>query len=69
MGRVGWDEFPHDYTRVTCLEHHIRYYQTISGLDQVIGSMLADHKVRWEITAQEYSLNEICFGALLLYGN
>ncbi len=34
--------YPYDYTRPTCLEHHIRYYQTITGLDQVIGNMLAD---------------------------
>ena len=34
--------YPYDYTRSTCLEHHIRYYQTITGLDHVIGGMLAD---------------------------
>ncbi|KPK42153.1 MAG: hypothetical protein AMJ65_08100 [Phycisphaerae bacterium SG8_4] len=34
--------YPYDYTRPTCLEHHIRYYQTITGLDHVIGGMLAE---------------------------
>ncbi|HUT95083.1 MAG TPA: sulfatase-like hydrolase/transferase [Thermoguttaceae bacterium] len=34
--------YPYDYTRLTCLEHHIRYYQTITGLDHVIGRLLAD---------------------------
>ena len=33
--------YAYDYTRPTCLEHHIRYYQTISGLDHAIGGMLA----------------------------
>jgi arylsulfatase A-like enzyme len=34
--------YPYDYTRPTCREHHIRYYQTITGLDHVIGGLLAD---------------------------
>ena len=34
--------YPYDYTRLTCLEHHVRYYQTITGLDHVIGRLLAD---------------------------
>jgi len=34
--------YPYDYTLLTCREHHIRYYQTITGLDHVIGGMLAD---------------------------
>lgn len=34
--------YPYDYTRPTCLEHHVRYYQTITGLDHVIGKVLAD---------------------------
>jgi arylsulfatase A-like enzyme len=34
--------YPYDYTRPTCREHHIRYYQTITGLDHVIGELLAD---------------------------
>jgi len=41
MGRRT-QTYPYDYTRPTCLEHHIRYYQTITGLDHVIGGMLAD---------------------------
>ncbi len=31
--------YDYDYTRETCLEHHIRYYQTITGLDMAIGKM------------------------------
>ena len=38
--------YTYNYTRPTCLEHHIRYYQTITGVDQVIGRMLADLKRR-----------------------
>lgn len=34
--------YSYDYTRPTCLEHHIRYYQTITGLDHVIGRLLAE---------------------------
>ncbi len=34
--------YPYSYTRRTCLEHHVRYYQTITGLDHVIGDMLTD---------------------------
>jgi arylsulfatase A-like enzyme len=34
--------YPYSYTRPTCLEHHVRYYQTITGLDHVIGELLAD---------------------------
>jgi len=32
--------YPYSYTIPTCLEHHVRYYQTISGLDHVIGGFL-----------------------------
>ncbi|MBM3858427.1 MAG: DUF4976 domain-containing protein [Verrucomicrobia bacterium] len=32
----------YNYDRATCLEHHVRYYQTITGLDHVIGKLLAD---------------------------
>jgi arylsulfatase A-like enzyme len=32
----------YDYDRGTCLEHHVRYYQTISGLDHIIGGLLDD---------------------------
>jgi len=31
----------YDYDREICREHHIRYYQQITGLDQIIGDMLA----------------------------
>lgn len=34
--------YQYNYTRETNTEHHIRYYQTISGLDKVIGELLAD---------------------------
>jgi arylsulfatase A-like enzyme len=34
--------YVYDYNRVTCLEHHIRYYQTITGLDHVIGRLRED---------------------------
>ena len=30
----------YDYDREICHEHHIRYYQQITGLDQVIGRMV-----------------------------
>lgn len=31
--------YSYDYDRKICLEHHIRYYQQITGLDKVIGEM------------------------------
>jgi len=31
----------YDYERTLCYEHHIRYYQQITGLDQVIGAVVA----------------------------
>jgi arylsulfatase A-like enzyme len=34
--------YQYAYTRPTCLEHHVRYYQTITGLDHVIGGLLED---------------------------
>ena len=34
--------YPYNYTVETNTEHHIRYYQTISGLDHAIGELLAD---------------------------
>ncbi len=36
----------YNYDRATCLEHHIRYYQTITGLDHVIGGLLDELKKR-----------------------
>jgi arylsulfatase A-like enzyme len=38
--------YVYDYDLATCREHHIRYYQTITGLDHVIGGLLADLKKR-----------------------
>ena len=38
--------YPYSYTRPTCLEHHVRYYQTISGLDEAIGGLMADLEKR-----------------------
>lgn len=32
--------YSYDYDIGTCLEHHIRYYQQITGLDKVIGEMM-----------------------------
>jgi arylsulfatase A-like enzyme len=32
--------YTYSYDPVTCREHHIRYYQTITGLDHTIGNML-----------------------------
>ncbi len=37
-GRNGVYEF--SYTRETCREHYIRYYQLITGLDKVIGDLM-----------------------------
>ncbi len=33
------DTYPYDYTPSTCREHHIRYYQTITGLDHAVGQL------------------------------
>ena len=38
--------YSYDYDLATCREHHIRYYQTITGLDHIIGGLLADLKKR-----------------------
>ena len=34
--------YQYNYTRETNAEHHIRYYQTIAGLDYVIGEFIKD---------------------------
>lgn len=34
------------YNRKTCLEHHIRYYQLITGVDHVVGQMIESLKKR-----------------------
>lgn len=38
--------YVYDYDLATCREHHIRYYQTITGLDHVLGGMRAELKRR-----------------------
>jgi arylsulfatase A-like enzyme len=38
--------YVYSYDRQTCLEHHIRYYQTITGLDHVIGQLREDLRRR-----------------------
>lgn len=32
--------YPYDYDTISCMEHHIRYYQQISGMDKVVGDMV-----------------------------
>ena len=39
QGRAN-QTYIYDYDRESCLEHHIRYYQQISGMDKVIGDMV-----------------------------
>jgi arylsulfatase A-like enzyme len=34
--------YPYSYTPSTCREHHVRYYQTLSGLDHVIGGLMGE---------------------------
>lgn len=36
--------YAYNYTRETCLEHHYRYYQQITGLDKVIGQIMDELK-------------------------
>ena len=38
--------YTYNYTRPTNLEHHVRYGQTISALDQVIGDLVSDLEQR-----------------------
>ncbi|MGB0743894.1 MAG: sulfatase-like hydrolase/transferase [Opitutales bacterium] len=38
--------YPYNYDWQTCLEHHYRYYQQITGLDVVIGDLLEGLKQR-----------------------
>jgi arylsulfatase A-like enzyme len=38
--------YSYNYDLSACREHHVRYYQTITGLDHVIGGLLADLKRR-----------------------
>lgn len=34
--------YPYNYDRTTCLEHHIRYHQLLTGLDLAVGGLLDD---------------------------
>ena len=43
-GRIKTYEY--DYTIETTKEHHIRYYQTITGVDQVIGKLMHNLKMK-----------------------
>jgi arylsulfatase A-like enzyme len=36
--------YPYNYTAATCREHHVRYYQQITGLDHEIGRLVAELK-------------------------
>jgi arylsulfatase A-like enzyme len=38
--------YDYDYDPVSCREHHIRYYQTITGLDKVIGELVENLEKR-----------------------
>jgi arylsulfatase A-like enzyme len=38
--------YGYDYGLESCREHHIRYYQTITGLDQVMGEFINKLKMR-----------------------
>ena len=38
--------YVYDYETVSCKEHHVRYYQQISGLDKVIGDMVQSLKLK-----------------------
>ena len=38
--------YDYDYNIKTCREHHIRYYQTITGFDHIIGGLRAELKQR-----------------------
>ncbi len=44
--------YKYDYHRVSCREHHVRYYQQISGLDREIGRLVETlkHKGLWQNT-------------------
>ena len=36
--------YVYDYDTVSCKEHHVRYYQQITGVDKVIGDMMSSLK-------------------------
>ena len=46
QGKGRRQTYSYNYDLATCREHHVRYYQTITGLDHVIGGLLADLKRR-----------------------
>lgn len=49
--------YKYDYDRVSCKEHHIRYYQQITGLDQEIGELVdtLKRKKLWQKTVIIYA--------------
>ena len=50
--------YQYSYTRPTCTEHHVRYYQTISGIDHAIGGLLK------ELTERDLADNTV-----IIYGS
>lgn len=50
--------YQYNYTRETNTEHHIRYYQTIAGLDYVIGEFVKDLEER-----------ELMDNTIIIYGS
>ncbi|MCK4997979.1 MAG: sulfatase-like hydrolase/transferase [Anaerohalosphaera sp.] len=38
--------YTYDYTKEQCYEHHIRYYQQITGLDKIVGEMMEALKAK-----------------------
>ncbi|MHC4124136.1 MAG: sulfatase-like hydrolase/transferase [Planctomycetota bacterium] len=44
--------YPYSYTKPTCLEHHYRYYQLITGIDKTVGNLLKclKQKKLWDNT-------------------
>ncbi|MHC4097715.1 MAG: sulfatase-like hydrolase/transferase, partial [Planctomycetota bacterium] len=38
--------YSYDYTKETCREHHYRYYQLITGVDQTVGQLIDSLKKR-----------------------
>jgi arylsulfatase A-like enzyme len=49
--------YPYDYHLTSCREHHIRYYQQITGLDREIGKLVETlkHKGLWDNTVIIYA--------------
>ena len=42
----GSQTYKYDYNLQSCLEHHIRYYQQITGIDKIVGDLIASLKRR-----------------------